>query len=109
MLIALHRQVALTWRQLDDEWVAYDAASGRTLQLDGLRASILTLLEEGPHTQPQLLRQLAAAGADEPDGLGKRLDELLQELAHLGLIDCGDRGDRGDRGDHHARPDTPAA
>jgi PqqD family protein of HPr-rel-A system len=85
--LTVHRQAQLAWRQLDDEWVVYDGLSGQTLHLDPMRATVLTLLEDGALAVSGLCQQLAATLGQSADQTAAQVLPLIEEFVRLGLVD----------------------
>ena len=78
----------LHWRHFDEEWVAFEAASGDTHQFDAISAAVLMCLE----SQPQDLDSLAGAIAAElnltdSEDLPQRIENLIEQLTGLGLVE----------------------
>jgi PqqD family protein of HPr-rel-A system len=84
----LNRPIALAWRRWADEWVVFDAGSGDTLHLDPIAAVTLMCLEAEPFDLSALAAQVAIE-LDLPAGetLSTKLEEVLGNFAHLGLIE----------------------
>jgi PqqD family protein of HPr-rel-A system len=88
----LERRTQLHWRNLDSEWVVFDASSGDTHRLDYLSAAALMCLEEGPQDVGHLTAILGGElGLTDEAGLTRNLESLLGQLKRLGLIEPADR------------------
>jgi len=78
----------LSWRRWDDQWVAYDAASDDTHQLDPVAAVALMCFEEGPYDLAAVAAQVAVE-LDLPNdrSLSQRLGDVVKQFTLLGLIE----------------------
>ena len=71
----------LEWRDLDGEWIAYQASSGAMGQFDALAVSLLTLLEDSSGSAATLLARLEAETEALPDSvLGDAVGLALKSL-----------------------------
>lgn len=104
MPLRLFPQVRLSWRHFDGEWAVYDAASGQTLQLDTLRAALLTAIEAAPVDLAELAEQLAAEVGEPAAALQPRLRVLADEFVGLRLVESVPEAQPS-----AASADTPAA
>lgn len=84
----LNPLVQLHWRQLDDEWVAFEAVSGESTVMDALEAAVVACFEEAPRRRTELLAALAADLAVDPGlGLADRVDTVVQECLARGWLE----------------------
>jgi PqqD family protein of HPr-rel-A system len=80
--------VLLHWAGWNDEYVVFDEASGQTHQLDAVRAYVLNLLTEGPHSLADIRRALAQDAAPAADAIGDEiLHTILGEFESHGLVE----------------------
>ena len=78
------------WRELEDEYVAFNRASGDTHRFDAISANLLIRLQQGSATLPALVEYVADALAYEPDSeLTSHVEELLLELERNRFVSPG--------------------
>ena len=84
----LNPLVQLHWRQLDDDWVLFEALSGQTHQMTGVAAAVLMCYETGPSLSSAALLTALAHDFDiavDATQAGPVL-AVVDQLAALGLI-----------------------
>ena len=82
----------LHWRQWDEEYLLFNAASGQTHFLNELGAGALQLLQQSPLSVVELSERLAALYELELDAkLQAYINRMVADLGRLGLIEpCTD-------------------
>lgn len=84
---SLHPLSLLNWRDLDGEWVVYDAGSGNTHHLPPLPAGVLMCIEAQPQQDAALLQSMHELFVQESrTELEQALTQSLAQLAALDLI-----------------------
>jgi PqqD family protein of HPr-rel-A system len=73
---------ALAWRAFEDEFVAYDEASGNTFLVSGMAGRIFAALRPGPIARPVLAGRFCAA-----DGADRRTDAAEVFAASLAFLE----------------------
>jgi PqqD family protein of HPr-rel-A system len=77
----------LQWRELDDEFLVYNSASGQTHHLNFLAGEALRSLENEAARTHELVRRLANQFEIPEDSPSlQTIDQLIHELDELGLI-----------------------
>jgi len=71
---------------LGEQWVAFSAVSGETLQLNQEAAAVLDLLRDGPMTESELSAALAAETGAAVTDIEDTLREVWPTLEAAGLI-----------------------
>jgi len=79
----------LHWRQWDQDYLLFNAASGQTHMLNELGAAILLLLEKNMLNNQELIEQLVVHydGLIADSKLQEAVDNLLITLDSLGLVE----------------------
>ena len=85
--VRLRSLVRLHWRHWEDGIVVYEAASGRTHQIDSLKAFILLKLEEGPSSHAKLADEICAGLKLDQVQIEAVLPAVLSQLDGIGLIE----------------------
>jgi PqqD family protein of HPr-rel-A system len=77
----------LEWRELNDEFLVYNSASGQTHHLNFLAGEALRSLEDEAARAHELVRRLADQFeiAEDTPSL-QTIDQLIREFDELGLI-----------------------
>jgi PqqD family protein of HPr-rel-A system len=78
---------ALSWRSLDDEWVAYSAVSGAMSALDAFSAAVLDSVERGAQTADAVAASLVRDGelCEDPT-IPSLVARVLDQLAAANLL-----------------------
>jgi PqqD family protein of HPr-rel-A system len=76
----LRLNAGLIWRELDDEIVVYDEASGNSFLVGGMAARIFAAIRQGPIGRAELARQLCAGTQDDAVSVFEASLAFLQEL-----------------------------
>jgi PqqD family protein of HPr-rel-A system len=82
--------VDLHWRRWDEEWVVFDAGSGKTHKIDTLTAVTLMVLESGPASAAAIEAAVARElllDEEATKGVNSRLVDLLAGLRQAGLAE----------------------
>ncbi len=77
----------LRWHEWEGERFLFDPFSGQTHVLNAMAAAVLDLIQEGPHSEAELLGRLGLDLAPaERQGLAATLPAHLDLLAEMGLV-----------------------
>ena len=84
----LNPATSLHWATWDDEYVVFDEGSGRTHQMDSVRAFVLNSLYEGVQNFDKLLSELTSIPSLTHDfHLIELLEAILNEFRTHGLVE----------------------
>lgn len=79
--------VRLHWRHFDDDWLVYEAASGRTHLLNALSAFVAQSLEDGAASLDAIAEEARMAmGATDPSAARDAVADVLRQFRALGLV-----------------------
>jgi len=82
------RGFELYWHAWDNEFVVYHSGSGDTHLLNLLAATALQSLQQAPADLSELTAQIASRhGLEIDEDFQRSMEELVTELARLGLIE----------------------